>query len=202
MLWKKNGVTAIIALAAATAAYFISKNVWITVAAFIISLLIAMNLRPLIDRALKKLGVGATDLVHVVSERGFEHGVPERQIMYALIITQNTALNPAEPAHKALLEELFGQSAAALSSEHEFFRNRYADVQSKKLPLKICTGSCDDRQTSLGRCYRHWKNTVQIDKNFYGRENIDLFFHDFPMRDPDGVERTAVTAVIFYKWNA
>lgn len=197
----KEVFSGLFAIAAAAVAYLISYNLWATGTVLILALLIAINLFPYFGHYLQKKERPDPDTISVLLSRGFENGIPEGRIMYVLIITQDTVLNPEDPQDKAILEDIFAQSAAALTETQEFFKNRYADVQAKEYPLKISVGTCTEKRNSLGRCYRDWKRTVRLDGNFIGKENIDLFFHDLQITDKEGITRNAVTAVMFYKWN-
>ena len=195
----RNSVCAYFAIAAATAAYFISYSIWITVCVFFVALTIAMSLRPNLDKFFSKKKSSA--FVSVLTERGFEAGAPEDRIFYVLIMTQAILMSPADPEQKAALEDIFNRSVAALSDGSDLFKRRYDSVQAEALPQKICVGTCGEKRSSIATCYREWQKAVNLEKNFHGMENTNLFFHDLQFTDPlSKTEHSAVTAVVFFNW--
>lgn len=170
-------------------------------AAFIFSLFLAVALRPYYQGLFEKKTRQLPTTISVLRERGFESGVPEQRVFYVLMITQDVMLDVNDAAQRAILEDIFEESAAAMSEKYDFFRSRYLTVQERELPVKICVGTCTEKRSSIGKCYRDWQKHVTVDNRaFPAKENIDVFFHDLQFTDHEGVTRNAVTAVQFYRW--
>lgn len=197
---NKNAVSGIFALVVTIIVYLTTGNFLITLSAFLFSLTLGIALRPFYAHLFERKQKDPTSTT-VVREQGFENGAPEERVLYVLLLTQDIMLDVANPAHKAILEDIFEKSAASLTENYDFFRSRYATVLDRGMPVKICNGTCTDKPSSMRSCYRDWQRIVHIDNTMFpGKENIDLFFHDQRFTDPDGIERNAVTAVQFYRW--
>lgn len=198
---NKNTVSGIFGILAGTITFFTTKNVWVAVAAFIFALFLAMALRPIFPNLFENKKKDGPATISVLRERGFEDGAPEQRVMYALLITQDVTPDVNDEAQRAVLEEIYEKSIAYMTENFDFFRSRYQILQDRQLPLKICCGTCTEKKSTVGKCYRDFLKTVHIDNNTYmGKENIDLFFHDLEFTDKDGITRNAVTAVQFYRW--
>lgn len=195
-----NTAAGLFAILVGALVYLFVGNVWVTVFAFIAALFLAKALRPFYQH-LFDLKKEPPTTITVLRERGFESGEPEERIFYVLLITQDIMLDVDDPEQKALLEDIFEKSVVALNEKYDFFRSRYATVQEREMPMKICIGTCGVKAKSLGKCYRDWQKHVYVDnRTIPPKENIDVFFHDQKFTGPDGIEHNAVTAVQFYRW--
>jgi hypothetical protein len=195
-----NTVAGIFGILVGTLTFIFTKDILVTLSAFLFSLFLAVALRPFYQGLFAKKDAGLPETISVLRERGFEVE-PEERIFYALIITQDVMLDVTDAAQKATLEDIFDRSAAALSEKYDFFRSRYASVLERETPMKICCGTCTEKSSSLAKCYRDWQKHVNVDNRaFPTKENIDVFFNDLQFTDQDGVTRNAVTAAQFYRW--
>jgi hypothetical protein len=195
-----NVAAGLFGLLVGTLTYIVTADILLTLSAFLFSLFLAVATRPFYLGIFEKKDAPPAT-ISVLRERGFENGAPEARVFYALIITQDVAPDVTDAAQKAILEDIFETSAAALSEKHDFFRSRYGAVREREMPMKICSGSCTEKSGSIARCYRDWQKHVRVDNRMYpGKENVDLFFHDLRFEDLSGVTRNAVTAVQFYRW--
>jgi hypothetical protein len=196
-----NTVAGFFGILAGVLTFIFTKDFWLTLSAFLFGLFLAMALRPFYQGLFEKKNKPLPATISVLRERGFESGAPEQRVFYCLLITQDVILDVNDASQKAILEDIFETSAAALNEKYDFYRSRYAAVQEKELPIKICVGSCDGKMRSVGSCYRDWQKHVKVDNRaFPAKENIDVFFHDLQFTDHEGRTRNAVTAVQFYRW--
>lgn len=196
-----NAVAGIFAIIVGTLTFIFTTDILLTLSSFLFSLFLAIAMRPFYLHLFVKKNKPLPTTITILRERGFEEGAPEERVFYALIITQSILLDVTDTAQKVILEDIFERSVSVLNEKHEFFRTRYATVQEREMPMKICTGSCDDKMKSIGKCYRDWQKHVNVDNRaFPAKDAIDVFFHDLEFTDPDGVTRNAVTAVQFYRW--
>lgn len=196
-----NTVAGLFSIIVSSLTFIFTKDILITLSAFLFSLFLAIALRPFYQGLFEKKSTGLPTTISVLRERGFESGAPEERVLYVLLITQDMMLDVENAEQKAILEEVFEKSADALSEKYNFFRSRYGTAEERQLPMKICVGTCTEKRTSIAKCYRDWQKVVSIDNRMYpGKENIDLFFHDLQFTDTAGVTTNAVTAVQFYRW--
>ncbi|NLT13218.1 MAG: hypothetical protein GXY05_02640 [Clostridiales bacterium] len=196
-----NAVAGIFGILVGVLTFIFTKDFLLTLSAFLFSLFLAMATRPFYQGLFEKKNKPLPTTISTLRERGFESGVPEQRVFYALLITQDVTLDVNDPEQKAILEQIFEVSAAAMREKYDFFRSRYAVLQERELPTKISVGSCTEKSTSIGKCYRDWQKHVSVDNRaFPAKENIDVFFHDLQFTDQEGVTHNAVTAVQFYRW--
>lgn len=196
-----NTVAGLFAIIVAGLIFVFTMDFWLTLSGFIFSLFLAVALRPFYQGLFEKKNKPLPTTITVLRERGFENGAPEERVFYALLITQGIMLDVNDPAQKAILETLYDQSVDACNEKFEFFRSRYATVQERSMPMKICCGSCETKASSMSKTYRDWLKHVNVDnRTFPPKDNIDVFFHDLQFTDPNGETRNAVTAVQFYRW--
>ena len=192
-------ISGLFAILVSALVYIFTGNIWVTVFSFIAALFLAKALSPFYQ-PLFEIKKAPPTTITVLRERGFEDEPAER-IFYALLITQDIMLDVEDAAQKAILEDIFDKSVAALNEKYDFFRSRYATVLELEMPMKICCGSCGAKAKTLGKCYRDWQKHVIVDNRAIPpKENIDVFFHDQIFTDPKGIEHNAVTAVQFYRW--
>ena len=188
-------LVSIILLALITLLYFLTRSILITVLGGLALYLLSRILSPQITMLMNKLYPRPE--LRVMLETEMDDPVPGRG-MRALIVTQSLAFSKKESTRR-LFAEMFDTAAAAWKDKSEIFRLRFDTVERERLPRKILTAVCGEKDAGMRRCYYEWQ--AQIRAKDFGtacKEERELFFYDGAMPFEPGGEAQSYAVVFLF----
>jgi hypothetical protein len=167
-------LTGSLTLSAAVVAYWISRNIWITLLVTIAAVMILRSLKPALQATWERQH--PSKKLRVLWEEGTEENLSLG--VRILLLTQGINLNWNDPEQRKILEKLLEKGLQQLKQEKPVFRYRYDLVKAQGYPLQICYGSCGKRDTSIRMRYYEWMKFSGLSRFRDGIENRDVFTLD------------------------
>lgn len=118
--------------------------------------------------------------------------------MRVLVLTQDLLIDEKAEEQKRVMDNLIEVAAGYHKEKSAIFRERYALVSERSLPVQLCAGICNKRGGSVRRAYNEWKLAAGAEDFKDGVEGTDLFFTDCHYTHPEKNEELPAMVIFLF----